>query len=215
MCGIRQARNLPDATYFLSNEQPEAVVHGLGIEGGEEVLSILGSGDIPLALALEHATVTAVDTDIEQLQLWDAYTSYIKEESFTQFYDVPHNFKKGVAFLMKRRQRFDERSLRGVDLERISVQEADVRYLPSNIATRSFDAVYLSNAVSGCDHLGTLGDFIHEQPSGTSVYTVSKPYHTCPLSSLDALVVDEERTRNASLIEAGMYGWEPHVYRKE
>ena len=78
-----------------TNEAIPAVVDGLELKSDDIVVSILGSGDIPLAIAPHVKKVYALDRNHSQVKYAKKQINCLKEGNLGEFYNI--NFIKTVS----------------------------------------------------------------------------------------------------------------------
>lgn len=131
-----------------ANEPLQAIVEGMNARKGENILSILGSGDQPLTMIEKGAIVTAVDWDLSQVIYAKELIRLLKEGRYNEFLlPCGQADEWEEPFLAARHKYFSKAgrldAIRS-NLENLTIAESDICKM---IKIQRWDKVYLSNAI--------------------------------------------------------------------
>lgn len=213
-----------------TNESLDSVVGGLDVGSDDDVLSICGSGDQPLAILEKARSVVAVDIDSEQLSYALTRVELIQIGKFSlfrnpdvftacSFWDLVRalNHRETVVstyFTSERLCRIQAR------LQRLTVRKGDIfewRDNPDWSESR-FDKVYLSNALDAPSSVGNANVMSRLLPAIKQlglIYVTDRFFIDLFAQEINGqLELDEERTNIARRGHADLLHWNPGVYRK-
>jgi hypothetical protein len=132
--------------YSITNEKLEAILRGLEITPKDNILSICGSGDQPLALLEIAKEITTIDSELNQIELFKHRKEIILSREYSRF----RNVYCGIAFydLPPRNEYFSDERL---DRIRKNLDNSKIETICGNIfkknLRKSFTKIYLSNAL--------------------------------------------------------------------
>jgi len=206
------------ARYECPNENPEGVQEGLCPEEGDEVLSICGSGILPLYLLSKVNRIWAIDNSRRQIEIARYFMDCIEREDYHPLLELtsPRGMKKGI-FTRASLERTREK------LEGLELIEADLIDLPESLKSQRYSKIYTSNAPT---HSFTSRKLISStleelkkilRPGGLMYITRVNGAMREWFEKSEELVEDCELTSKARELhgrEKGYFPWKPVVYRK-
>jgi len=196
------------------NEILPAIMESLEPKETDEVLSICGSIDQPLAF-LEYAkSVVAVDNQITQLEFAYDRLRHVKSRKFKKFRQ--HGIEPEETqhtLVLNRNKYFDDERLEKIaqKTDNLSFIEKNIYHL--DIDLYDVDIIYLSNAMT-TGVLGLFDKIVDRVKPGTKIYTARE----FMFFKNELVKIDNEKTRIARNIEDKFntkYNWVPTIYVKK
>ncbi len=219
------------ARYYRTNENPKAIIAGLGVQEGDNILSIGGSGDNPFAMLTKGARVTAIDKSKWQIKYMNEQTSLIEKRDYTGFM---HNRARKKGFPGNQYNypwedwedifgtKFFTEEIFNIIGENIDLLQIKHSSLLEAIKNNGFNKIYLSNAIGHGSTLPTFrpsrfGNSVRQDmkeiscqlPEGGLIYAASGKTIWDKIEGESNLVIDNQLSSKA--IDTG---WNPLVFRK-
>lgn len=214
--------------YPCTNESIPAVIYGLSLEKSDIVLSILGSGDIPFAIAPYVKKVYAVDISSAQIDFANTQIENIKNGDFATFCCeslidkerlLPCDIRKGD---IRRRKEYFSKQFGELPnhVDKIEIIEGSIFEFMGKLGVNSIDKLYLSNALNISERVSSVffeSSYVLTKSLALGGLTYVSVEFDGKLNGQSPFRVDYNKKILANGLERELnpsWYWKPSVYRK-